>query len=301
LILDHTIQEITGFININSHNLNYNSDTQFIIPAFQATQAHYHSNNMDMDDPLVTFLRHQLAAREQDLRDLRRQHRRELREVRHQLERDRQERQVEREHRDREREQEREQRDREREQRDREREQEREQREQEREQRDREREQRDREREQDAQRGERLERLIVGMRNDLYGMQGDFRQTNNMLRACAGQAAQLSSVLTETHRRAIVDTLKPDIQPTIVLMDVSKCPSQRRIYDPDNRYPSVIKLIEGQEGRHVKKTVDTLTKEGGSVLGQVEYQPNGIPFRHHVKRAIEQRLDGVSTLSLISR
>ena len=231
---------------------------------------------MDMDDPLVTFLRHQLAAREQDLRDLRRQHRRELREVRHQLERDRQERQVEREHRDREREQEREQR-------------------------EQEREQRDREREEDAQRGERLERLIVGMRNDLYGMQGDFRQTNNMLRACAGQAAQLSSVLTETHRRAIVDTLKPDIQPTIVLMDVSKCPSQRRIYDPDNRYPSVIKLIEGQEGRHVKKTVDTLTKEGGSVLGQVEYQPNGIPFRHHVKRAIEQRLDGVSTLSLISR
>jgi hypothetical protein len=43
---------------------------------------------------------------------------------------------------------------------------------QDREERQREREQRQRERQEDAQRGERLETLIVGMRNDLYGMQG---------------------------------------------------------------------------------------------------------------------------------
>lgn len=167
--------------------------------------------------------------------------------------------------------------------------------------------------------GDRIERLIHDMQTelrqlhgcaramwgDLYGMQAEFRQVVNYARHVRDSAVinlnqtnRLVGALADTARRAIVDPLKQDLQPTIVFMDVSDCPSQRLIYDPNNKWPRLIKMVEGQAGRHVKKTVNELREEGGHVLREVEYNPNGITHRHNVKRTMEELLDEVCAYRL---
>jgi hypothetical protein len=50
-------------------------------------------------------------------------------------------------------------------------------------------------------------------------------------------------------------------------------------------------MIEGQRGKHVRTTIEQLQTEGGVVLREWDYYPNGITHRDNLKRNLTDWLE----------
>lgn len=142
--------------------------------------------------------------------------------------------------------------------------------------------------ERERQRGDHSSALMKEIKDELREIHDYSKRTHRTLTAAVGNAAQVYNALTDSHTKSIINPQRQKLQPGIALVDVSACQSQRDIYGDE--WPKLYKMVEGQQGNHVKRKIKELEEEGGVVVRQWGYYANGITHRHNLKGSLDDWL-----------
>jgi hypothetical protein len=106
-----------------------------------------------------------------------------------------------------------------------------------------------------------------------------------------------SEKLVEAHKRlisshgcSIENPAQYSKQPVVALLDASRSPQVRERHKlPEDDFPQVFKMVEGQRGNHVQKELKRLCeKQECSVLIPPVYYPNGISLRESIRKRLPE-------------
>lgn len=135
----------------------------------------------------------------------------------------------------------------------------------------------------------RSDGVLREIKDELRSVHSYARRTHTTLTSAVTKSGQLYNALASSHNKSIVNPRGRRLQPGIALLDTSNCPTQRRIYG--DAWPRMVKMIEGQRGKHIHTTINTLTEEGAVLLREYEYYPNGITHRDNLKGSLDGWLE----------